>query len=239
MTKIELIDDLIKSAENLPHRDSNSLDALKRRAEMVIRKVFGVESKYIKDLYYVSFYPNYAPVIEEDKNQIWRDGQQHIINLFNTIKEELLLFGLTADDNRVQVKSDAQSNEIFVVHGHDETMKQAVARTLEKLELRAVILHEKPNQGRTIIEKFTDYSQVHFAVVLLSPDDVAYPRDAKPEEVRYRARQNVIFELGYFVGKLGRERVLVLYRKDDSFEMPFILVCSSFHLIMQAAGNLI
>lgn len=83
------------------------------------------------------------------------------------------------------------------------------------------------------------HSQVHFAVVLLSPDDVAYPRDAKPEEVRYRARQNVIFELGYFVGKLGRERVLVLYRKDDSFEMPFILVCSSFHLIMQAAGSLI
>ncbi|HSE82918.1 MAG TPA: nucleotide-binding protein [Thermodesulfobacteriota bacterium] len=220
MTKIELIDDLIKRVENLPHRDSNGLDALKRRAEMVMRKVFGAESKYIKDLYYVSFYPNYAPVKEEDKNQIWRDGQQHIINLFNTMKEELLLFGLTADEKRVQVKSDEQSNEIFVVHGHDETMKQAVARTLEKLELRAIILHEKPNQGRTIIEKFTNYSQVHFAVVLLSPDDVAHTRNAKPEEARYRARQNVIFELGYFVGKLGRERVVVLYREDDSFEMP-------------------
>ena len=53
-------------------------------------------------------------------------------------------------------------------------MKLAVARTLEKLGLDAIILHEQPNLGKTIIEKFSDHADVSFAVVLLSPDDMGY-----------------------------------------------------------------
>src|SRR5437667_10765919 len=63
-----------------------------------------------------------------------------------------------------------QTEDIFVVHGHDEAMKQSVCRVLERLGLRPIVLHEKPNLGRTIIEKFTDHAAVGFAVVLLSPD---------------------------------------------------------------------
>jgi len=81
-------------------------------------------------------------------------------------------------------------------------------------------LHEKLSEGRTIIEKFTNYSDVSFAVVLLSPDDMAYPKDQTPENAKPRARQNVIFELGFFIGKLGRNRVLVLYQEEKNFEMP-------------------
>lgn len=114
----------------------------------------------------------------------------------------------------------APNNKVFVVHGRDDGMKQAVARTLEKLGLTPVILHEQPDQGRTIIEKFVDYSDVSFAVVLLSPDDLAYPKDASPKEAKLRARQNVILELGFFLGKLGRENVLVVYREEKNFEMP-------------------
>ncbi len=114
----------------------------------------------------------------------------------------------------------AISNKVFVAHGQDEGMKQAVARTLETLELAPVILHEQPDQGRTIIEKFVDYSDVSFAIVLLSPDDVAYPKDASPEQRKLRARQNVILELGFFLGKLGRKKVLALYKEDENFEMP-------------------
>lgn len=110
--------------------------------------------------------------------------------------------------------------KVFIVHGHDDSMKLAVARTLEKLELEPIILHEQPNLGRTIIEKFTDYSGVSFAVVLLSPDDIGHSRNAPPEQALLRARQNVILELGYFLGKLGRERVIALYRSDEKFEMP-------------------
>jgi predicted nucleotide-binding protein len=105
------------------------------------------------------------------------------------------------------------ARDVFVVHGHDEGTKQSVARFIEKLQLKAVILHEQANQGRTIIEKFEDYSNVGFAVVLLTPDDVGKPKD-REEDWKPRARQNVILELGFFLGKLGRERVCVLHKGD-------------------------
>ncbi|MBL8162842.1 MAG: nucleotide-binding protein [Anaerolineae bacterium] len=114
----------------------------------------------------------------------------------------------------------ARSNRIFVVHGHDGEIKQDVARTLEKLKLEPIILHEQPNAGKTIIEKFEKYSDVGFAIVLLTPDDNGYPNTESGTNARPRARQNVIFEMGYFIGRLGRERVLVLYREQDGFEKP-------------------
>ena len=109
------------------------------------------------------------------------------------------------------------SRDVFVVHGHDEGAKQAVARLVENLGLKAVILHEQSNAGRTIIEKFEDCSDVGFAVVLLTPDDVGAPHD-KETKTTPRARQNVIFELGYFMGKIGRKRVLALYK--EGVELP-------------------
>ena len=112
-----------------------------------------------------------------------------------------------------------QTNDIFVVHGHDEEMKQAVARVLSQLGLNPIILHEQPNQGRTLIEKFERNADVQFAVVLLSPDDMAYPISEPPQSAKARARQNVILELGYFVGQLTRERVFAL-KRDDQLEIP-------------------
>jgi predicted nucleotide-binding protein len=104
--------------------------------------------------------------------------------------------------------------KIFVVHGHDSEAKIELARTIEKLKLIAVILHEQPNEGKTIIEKFErDASQVSFAVVLLTPDDIGYPK-SNPDSMKPRARQNVILELGFFTGALGRSNVCVLYKGD-------------------------
>ncbi len=74
-----------------------------------------------------------------------------------------------------------------------------------------MVLHEQPNEGRTIIEKFEDYTDVRFAVVLLTPDDVGGLQD-NAGDTKPRARQNVIFEFGYFIGKLGRERVCALVK---------------------------
>jgi predicted nucleotide-binding protein len=110
-----------------------------------------------------------------------------------------------------------KGRDIFLVHGHDEAAKQAVARYLEKLNLNTIILHEKADKGRTIIEKFEDYSDVGFAIILLTPDDMGY-KNGEPGEVKPRARQNVIFELGYFIGKLGRGNVCALYK--EGFELP-------------------
>ena len=114
-----------------------------------------------------------------------------------------------------------KTNQIFVVHGHDEGMKEAVARTLKNIGLEPIILHEQANRGKTIIEKFETCSEnVSFAVVLLSPDDKGYKADQEPESASYRARQNVILELGYFLGKLGRENVCALLKTEENFEFP-------------------
>jgi predicted nucleotide-binding protein len=108
-------------------------------------------------------------------------------------------------------------SKVFVVHGHDEGALQAVARFLELIGLKAIVLREQPDQGRTIIEKFEACArEVGFAVILLTPDDLRGTAVATAQAAR--ARQNVIFELGYFVGSLGRGRACLL-RKGD-VEIP-------------------
>jgi predicted nucleotide-binding protein len=111
------------------------------------------------------------------------------------------------------------SNKIFVVHGHDHTLKTDVENFLNAIGLEPVVLHRKPDEGQTIIEKFEKHSDVGYAFILLTPDEIAYTVDQekmKDEERKkeVRARPNVIFEFGYFVGKLGRNRVCCLYKGD-------------------------
>ena len=107
------------------------------------------------------------------------------------------------------------SRKIFIVHGHDDGARETVARFLERIGLEAVILHEQASQGRTIIEKVVANSDVGFAVVLLTPDDEGCVKGGKPEP---RPRQNVLLELGYFIGRLGRDKVCAL--KRGTLEIP-------------------
>jgi predicted nucleotide-binding protein len=109
------------------------------------------------------------------------------------------------------------THAVFLVHGHDEAAKHTVARFLEQLQLVAIILSERPNEGRTVIEKFERNSDVGFAVVLMTPDDIGYQQGME-DQPHPRARQNVLLELGYFIGKLTRTRVAVLYK--GSVELP-------------------
>ncbi|WP_263649837.1 nucleotide-binding protein [Rasiella rasia] len=109
-----------------------------------------------------------------------------------------------------------KTNNIFIVHGHDEHTKTDLARTIEKLGLNPIILSEQPNRGQTIIEKFELHSDVGFAVVLLTADDLGKVKTETKD--KYRARQNVILEMGYFIGKLGRSNVFPLY--ESGVELP-------------------
>jgi CheY-like chemotaxis protein len=104
----------------------------------------------------------------------------------------------------------------FIVHGHDETAKLSLKNFLQNsLRLpEPIILHEQPNLGRTIIEKFEAYAAASQLVfVLLTPDD-AVARGAEPDDAKRRARQNVIFEMGFLLGTLGRRsgRVILLFK---------------------------
>lgn len=143
------------------------------------------------------------------------------INNLNSILDHLQLcyeFNGFPDRKMRELEPGPQvGNKVFIVHGHEEESKQSLARFLEKLEIEVVILHEQPNRGRTIIEKFEDYTEVSFAVVLLTPDDLG-AREDEQDHLQPRARQNVILELGFFIGKLGRERVCALYKGE--LEIP-------------------
>ena len=132
----------------------------------------------------------------------------------------------------------APSNNIFIVHGRDDKPKLELARMLDKLGFNVIILSEQPDKGRTIIEKLEQETiDIGYAFVILTPDDIGvqdlinelsknFPlvsefvknRPVISQILNSRARQNVILELGYFVGKIGRNRVCCLYNGD--VELP-------------------
>lgn len=126
------------------------------------------------------------------------------------------------------------ANSVFLVHGHDEATKEKVARFLEKIGLEVIILHEKVSQGMTIIEKFEEYAaQAGFAIILFTPDDLGFPLGSE-ERKQPRARQNVVLEMGYFIGRLRRERVCVLYK--GGVELPSDILGIVYHPIDDANG---
>lgn len=171
----------------------------------------------MRDEYYRSARKSYVDASESVIKGIGITGVlvsvQKQVQTLEFIVDRLEFYELTSS---ISVSSKNFS-KVFVVHGHDEGAREGVARFLEKLGLTAIILAEQPNRGRTIIEKFIDCAQeVGFAVVLLTPDDLG--GESTAEAQKSRARQNVIFELGYFVGSLGRGRACLL-RKGE-VEIP-------------------
>ena len=124
----------------------------------------------------------------------------------------------TTEPTMLPERSGPAARKVFIVHGHDEGARESVARFLEQLKFDPIILHEQANQGRTIIEKIEAHGDVGFAVILLTPDDVGSLRGG---DLQPRARQNVLLELGYFVGRLGRSRVCALKRGDVEVPSDF------------------
>jgi len=110
---------------------------------------------------------------------------------------------------------------IFVVSGADDEMKHALTGALTRLSLIPVVLCEEPSQGKKIVENFSRvYTDVVFAVVLLSPDDFAYPKNEAATKRKLRPQQDVVLELGFLLGKLGKANVLVFFRESANFEIP-------------------
>lgn len=159
----------------------------------------------------------------QEKIKSFKDGIGSQITSLESILERLeLIPEITENTIEQKTYQTTNNNSVFIVHGHDEAAKISVARFIEKLGLEAIILHEQPNKGQTIIEKFeSKAAQVSFAIVVLTPDDIAASKD-KPTETKLRARQNVILELGYFCAALGRERVCVLYKEGVEIPSDYI-----------------
>ena len=139
--------------------------------------------------------------------------QQKLKEMRQWQHEDMLLANISQRTSMARTK---EYKKVFIVHGHDNALKQEVARMVEKQGLEAIILSEQANRGKTIIEKFEEHSDVGAAICLFTGDDHGKAKDATSENLR--ARQNVVFEAGYFMGKLGRENVVLIANPD--IEIP-------------------
>jgi predicted nucleotide-binding protein len=206
-------------------------DARVRTAETNIRES-------IRDI----FGQNSPEFTDHQPHNIWHGGYNYLDNprqlqgkfMAGVVQTKTMIEGLIGrlDEKRADLATapamqgaadtaaaaaQVDTRAVFLVHGHDNEAKHAAARFLEQLHLSAVVLSERPDEGRTVIEKFERESNVGFAVVLMTPDDIGYQLGME-DNPRPRARQNVVLELGYFVGRLTRARIAVLYK--GAVELP-------------------
>lgn len=175
----------------------------------------------------------------DDTLEYREEAIRRAIHILTSIEERMAF--LEEPDAAVRARPRTPGgSEVFVVHGHDRELRERVARLLDRLDLTPVILEEQPDGGRTIIEKFEQNAlAVGYAVALLTPDDVgAAAREDLPPSAN-RARQNVILELGYFMGALGRSNVAALC--SDEVERPSdihgLLYTSTHHAMDGNCGS--
>lgn len=215
MTDIEKLEKLIAEIDNLVNHavttSTPAFRAWKTEAERFLIKQFGKDSFEHKNFVESSFRP-----------RVWTSDRDLIVSC----KDGLIATKIVFRSYLKEIETDTVDNEtseltcstnrIFVVHGHDGELKHAVARLVEKQDLEAIILSEQANMGKTIIEKFEENSDVSGAICLFTADDLGRAKAAPDDQPR--ARQNIVFEAGYFMGKLSRSRVVII--AESGVELP-------------------
>ena len=213
MTNYEKLKSIVDEVDSLCSKGvqwrSPEFQAWYSKTERWLIKYFGDPSQEIKSFRRIHFQ---SGLIDERQNVLaCKTGLEQAKAVLSTYFEDL------EDDVEVTEENKPLNfSRVFIVHGHDGELKQSVARIIEKQGIEAIILSEQANLGRTIIEKFEDYTDVGGAICLFTADDLG--RAKSSEDDSYRARQNVVFEAGYFMGKLGREHVVML--ADQGVDIP-------------------
>jgi predicted nucleotide-binding protein len=206
--------------------DTGKSTEWRQKVQSALRRMFGDDCDQLKAFNAVSYSPMMFSSGSPDSlfRNSFMSGMKTAMGIMRSAIQEYEDYELQSDDAAEPLITDnshAVSRKVFVVHGHDNEMKESVARFLERIDFEPIVLHEQASGGDTIIEKFERHADVAYAVVLLSPDDVGAVK-AKADTMQPRARQNVVLELGYFVGRLGRPHVCPLVR--GPLEVP-----SDFH----------
>ena len=221
---VERLSALRDAIDGLRSGCNQSVEFLKwsNDVEGALKYVFSAESDEMSSWLGIQFEPSIAVQDPAESRQMAHEAYQRgldealalIASLIDQIEdywddEAVSTQHGTADEKVLTI----DSKQVFVVHGRDQGTLAEVKQVLSQLGLETVVLQDLPNQGRTIIEKFEDYAQVGFAVVICTPDDegkLAHG-DTEPQP---RVRQNVVFEWGHFIGKLGRDRVCALIKGE-------------------------
>ena len=199
-----------KDGNGYPSAQTPEYVAWKTQVESFIASTFGRSS------------PAYETFKRGDSIPLLGWGADHFMEQHSTIIGTLLAGIDTVEFQPQDWQADqvdlVANNKVFVVHGHDEQIKTQLEIFLTELGLEPIVLHRKADEGLTVIEKFEKHSDVGYAFILLTPDDIGYPvsqesRSDTERRKEARARQNVIFEFGYFLAKLGRQRVCCLYKE--------------------------
>lgn len=213
----KIYDDIDVLIEHRVRTSSQEFISWKTRAERFLRAHYGENSKEVLDFRNTHFSLMIYTFNETESDYIeaCKSGLVESKAVFEVYLEELKENDITPDNEATQDNSISKS-KVFVVHGHDEALKQEVARIVEKQGLEAIILSEQANHGKTIIEKFEENTDVGAAICLFTGDDYGKAKDVEDDNLR--ARQNVVFEAGYFMGKLGRENVILI--ANPEIELP-------------------
>lgn len=153
------------------------------------------------------------PTVDVIMNEKKDTDDDITLSIFDRVSKETKTKKESQQKEALTDEAVVKNKKVFIVHGHDDLLKESVARLVEKIGLEAVILHEQPKGGKTIIGKLEELAdRVGYAIILYTPCDEG--REKGSEDSKPRARQNVVFEHGLFIGKLGSERVCVL-RKGE------------------------
>ncbi len=199
----EKIDELLQK-----HNDDPEVGKWKNFTEQIIIKAFGSPHKNLSD-----FNSAKCAGLFWSDDAIQKNFKQSLHKrkkLLEGFIEQLEAFGGVEEVPETTMIRNLFSRKVFIVHGHNEQAKTELALILTRLGFEPIILHEQPSQGMTIIEKLEKHADVGFAFILLTPDDIGGKKNQKNNFLP-RARQNVVFEFGLFVGKLTRNRVCCLY----------------------------
>ena len=220
MSDYEKLQQLIADADAMTKKnitnDAAEFKAWETSVKRFLYRLFGEDSLEMKAFLEISFFSGVWSFDESDeainKEAVFscRNGLNEAIAILRSYLDDVV------DDQQAAISLHADCSKVIIVHGHDGELKESVARIIEKQGIEAVILSEQANQGRTIIEKFEDYSDVGGAICLFTADDLG--RSKNEDADQNRARQNVVFETGFFMGSLGRNRVIIL--ADSGIEVP-------------------
>ncbi len=221
LERLKKVHDAIPDLKKQQH-GSSEFKKWRRNTEVAIANTFGETSRHVKDFTKINYYMTTITSSTPDSayQRAYVNGLESAASVLLSMIEEVEEYwendgkkiGTTPSQPLIK-----KTDDVFIIHGRDDGTKETVARFITTLGLNPIILHEQSNQGRTIIEKFEQHAEVGYAIALLTADDLGSLK-GQMKDLKPRARQNVIFEFGYFMGRLGRNRVCALTK--GNVEIP-------------------